>query len=338
MSYKPNFSDPRVRRVCLRALEFMDQRMLQDQHWLSTREISRHFSWSGRPLGKYLKDQLLICVDDYFNMHTGQCKQYRKNPQGQQQLLQDLGLLDMPEPKITSESIEQLVSGDIEYTEKGHREYHPLQNLPKRVKRTLLVRHGYRYEYDIECAAQTLLLQHAQHLGMTTATPALNDYIADRQAVRLRLSKELGISESVIKKILTAILTGAPVSTWHKSHVLALVNYNTMMISEIQNNQWIQQYQRDVRAMWLVIRKTQVLEKSQRFNAKMKSEIYRILEDSVRSVIKRYLRKHQIRALIEHDGWSCDTVIETDQLCFEIKTQTGFVVKFDWTIYESESL
>jgi hypothetical protein len=110
------------------------------------------------------------------------------------------------------------------------------------------------------------------------------------------------------------------------------------MISEIQNNQWIQQYQRDVRAIWREIRKTQVLEKSQRLNAKMKSEIYRILEDSVRSVIKRYLKKHKIRALIEHDGWSSDTVIDTEQLCFEIKTQTGFVVKFDWTIYESETL
>lgn len=329
----PNFSDPRVRKRCESALAFVEQYIKDQPRWLSTREISKHFGWLGRPLGKYLKEQLLICTDPYFNMHSGQCKKYQKNTEGVLALKSLLGIENLP--VIVSESIkEQLDTGEFEYKQSSNREYHPLQNEPKRIKRPLLAAKGYRHEYDIQCAAQTLLLQHAQSLGLKTATPALDQYIADRASVRNQLSQSLRLPQTTVKQILTAILNGGSISAWHTNMIFSYVNFSRTMIEHLRGNAYIQQYQRDVRSMWSEIRKHQQLAYKERFNAKMKSEIYRSLEESVRSVIKRSLRRSKNKAFIEHDGWTCQRAVDIDRLCWEVKKQTGFVIKLDWTIHE----
>lgn len=334
MTYTPNFTDPRVKDRCISALSFVEQYVKTNQsHWLSSREIQKHFGSLSRPLGLYLKDTLLICTDPYYNIQTGQCKKYTSNPQGIQQLKQQLGLIAVP-VAIPDNLQQQLNTGEFEYKDQGHREYHPLQNLPKRIKQPLLRASNYRHEYDIQCCAQTLLLQHAQKLGFTKSTPALSEYISTRTAVRQRLSDELGLDATTIKKILTAILNGGSISAWHENMIFSYVNYNRLMISELKVNEYILQYQRDVRDMWLEIRQHQGLEYKERFNAKMKSEIYRTLEESVRVVIKSHLKKTKNKAFIEHDGWTCERVVDTDRLKYEVLKQTGFVIELDWTIHE----
>jgi hypothetical protein len=300
--------------------------------WLSTREIQKQLGSQSRPLGKWLRDSLLICVNPYYSNLTGQCKTYRINEQGVKNLAEKIGYkLEL----VLSDKIQtELATGDFEYKDIGHREYHWLQNLPKRKKVETLAYHGYRNEYDIECAAQTLCLQYAQSLGFTTATPALDQYIKDRSAVRQAISARTGLDTVTVKKILTALLNGASISSWHSNMIFSYVNYNRLMLSVIKEDLYICEYQRDVRAMWKSVRKHQSLTKGKRFNAKMKSEIYRSLEESVRVVIKRYLKKSKNRALIEHDGWSSQTAVDIDRLCFEVKQQTGFVIKLDWTIHE----
>lgn len=333
MTYTPNFNDPRVRKRCEQALSWVEQFVKDQPQWLSTREISRHMSWCGRPLGKYLKDTLLICTDNYFNIHSGQCKKYMKNINGVDKLKQDLGIICVP-VVIDKKINEEIATGNFEYKEINHREYHPLQNLPKRVKKPLLSSKGYRHEYDIQCCAQTLLLQHARQLGFTKPTPCLDQYIENRSQVRSDLSDQLGIDTETIKKILTAILNGGSISAWHENMIFAYVSYNRLMIDQLKTNTYIQQYQREVRDMWRHIRGCLDLRYKERFNAKMKSEKYRFLEESVRAVIKRYLRKTKNKSFIEHDGWSSQRAVDIDRLCWEVKQQTGFVIKLDWTIHE----
>jgi hypothetical protein len=333
LTYTPNFQDPRVRRACERAIAYVEQYVKDQPHWLSQRAIQKHFGNLARPLGKYLKEQLLICTDPYFNIETGQCKKYINNVAGLNFIKQHMGIICAP-LVIPAEINQQIDSGVFEYKDTGHREYHPLQNLPKRIKRPLLASKGYRHEYDIQCCAQTLLLQQARSLGFNKATPALDRYISDRSSVRNQLSQQLGLDAETIKKILTAILNGASISAWHENMIFSYVNYNRLMISELSVNPYIQQYQKDVRGVWSEIRKHQGLDQGQRFNAKMKSEKYRFLEESVRVVIKRYLKKTKNVAFIEHDGWSCQRAVDIDQLLWEVKQQTGFVIALDWTIHE----
>lgn len=333
MTYTPNFQDPRVRRTSERAVAFVERFVDADSHWLSQREIQRQFGNLSRPLGRYLKDQLLICTDPYFNMQTGQCKRYCRNPDGLKHIKQQLGIQAVA-VKVTEKIQEQLDTGEFEYENKANREYHPLQNLPKRIKRPLLAARGYRHEYDIQCCAQTLLLQHARRQGFQGSTPALDRYISDRTSVRAELSQRLGVDTDTIKKILTAILNGGVVSAWHENMIFAYVNYNRLMIQELSVDPYVCEYQREVRDMWKSLRGTQSLRYKERFNAKMKSEIYRELEESVRRVIKRHLKSTKNKHFFEHDGWTCQRVVYMPQLINEVRRQTGFVIELDWTIHE----
>jgi hypothetical protein len=260
------------------------------------------------------------------------CKTYKLNLDGYHALCHSIGY----EPKYQPppELVDALDTGAFEYTSIGHRLYHPLQNLPKRIKQPLLTSKGYRHEYDIECCAQTLLVQHSRTLGLKKPTPALDRYISDRTSVRTELMTRTGLDSKTIKQILTALLNGSNLSCWHTNSIFAYVNYNKQMIEFLKEDHYIEQYICDVRGMWSEIRKHQSLRYKERFNAKMKSEMYRSLEEEVRVVIQRYLKKTKNRAFVEHDGWSCQTAVDTNRLCYEVKRQTGFVIKLDWTIHE----
>lgn len=334
MNYSPNFQNPQVRRRIGKSLDWCNAYLSETKtHWLSQREIQRQFGHQSRPLGKYLKDSLLICVNPYYsNLTESVCRTYKLNLDGYHALCSEIDYLPKFQP---SKQIEQeLATGNFEYKTTGHRDYHPLQNLPKRIKRPLLASKGYRHEYDIECCAQTLLLQHSQRLGFKRPSPALDRYISDRSSVRSELMARTGLDSKTVKQILTALLNGSSLSCWYTNSIFAYVNYNKEMIAFLKEDHYIQQYQRDVRSMWSEIRKHQSLRYKERFNAKMKSEIYRFLEESVRVVIQRYLKKTKNRAFVEHDGWSCQTAVDTERLCYEVKKQTGFVIKLDWTIHE----
>jgi len=334
MTYAPNFQNSQVHRRIAKSLDWCNTYLSQTRtHWLSQREIQRQFGHQSRPLGKYLRDSLLTCVNPYYsNLTESMCRTYKLNLNGYHALCTAIGY--EPKFKPSQALIETLDTGNFEYETKGHRDYHPLQNLPKRIKRPLLASKGYRHEYDIECCAQTLLLQHAQALGFKRSTAALDRYISDRSSVRSELESKTGLDSKTIKQILTALLNGSTLSCWHTNTIFAYVNYNRQMIDVLREDEFIQQYITDVRGMWKEIRKHQSLRYKERFNAKMKSEKYRFLEESVRVVIQRHLKKTKNRAFVEHDGWSCQTAVDTARLSYEVKQQTGFVIKLDWTIHE----
>jgi hypothetical protein len=333
MNYTPNFTDPRIIKALTKALDWCSTYLNHNrQQWLSTREIQRQLGSQSRPLGRWLKNRLLICTNPYYNSLAGVCKSYKLNPDGYTNICAIINYI--PKIKVNIKQQQELDTGEFLYVEKSNREYHPLQNLPKRIKQPLLNARGYRHEYDIQCCAQTLILQHARQLGFAKATPLLELYINDRTDVRSNISKRTGLDTATVKKILTAILNGGTISAWHENMIFSYVDYNRLMIDILREDVYIQGYQREVRDMWKFIRSYQSLERGERFNAKMKSGIYRQLEESVRVVIKRHLRRTHNRAFIEHDGWSCQSAVDIDQLKLEVKQQTGFVIELDWTIHE----
>jgi hypothetical protein len=236
------------------------------------------------------------------------------------------------EPKIDTQTEQELESGNFVYESKSDRQFHPLQFKPKYKKRRILGRFGYRYEFDIQTAAHSLLLQYAQQQGFSTATPALSAYISDRTELRNTLSTELNISKDLVKRILTGILQGATLSPWHTNKIFADLNYNRQLLELIRNNVWIQQYQTDVRNMWKHIKKTDNI--SERMTGRVKSKLYRLLESSVRKVIEKYLKKHKNQYFFEHDGWTSKEMPDVSELINEVKRQTGFVIELDATIYE----
>lgn len=335
MTYEPDFNDPRFRRRALAVLEFVDLYVPRGKiRPVAQTQLTKTWGNTGRPLARYLKELLLKCEDSHWNMATGQCKKYSQNTQNVQWLRQQLGVSDSVVVKPQEQ--QQLESGHFDYIEKSNRSYHRLQNLPKYQRRTLLSRHQMRHEYDIECCALSLVLQHSRQLGLKNSTPLLDQIQNDRTQVRQQLAEQLNLTVSQIKSIMAKMLNGGRVSAWYGTAIFEEVNNNPLMIKAINSNQLIQQYKQELKDMWMPIRSSLNLNKGVRFNSKKKTEIYNQLEKSVTDQIKKYLKKNKIKHFFIHDGWSCDRAIDLDELTSHVRRTSGFVVRLEWTIYEGD--
>ena len=81
--YKLRLSDPRVKNRTQRALAWAISVFSADKaKAYSTRAIDRFFGHQGNPLSKWLRTQLLIEIDGFWNKETGQCKKYQLNQIG----------------------------------------------------------------------------------------------------------------------------------------------------------------------------------------------------------------------------------------------------------------
>ena len=343
MKYQPNFTDPRVRDRCVQSIDFVERSLSATQpRRLGTRYIDRNLGHSGRSLGQWLRRQLLTPASTYFNPLTGQCKTFTLNTQGLTKLKQSLGIEHQP-AMITAEIQQQLITGNFDYDPKNNREYHALQYQPKSKKRPLLSQYGYRYEYDICCAAHTLILQHAQHLGMTATCEHLTAYVKNRSDIRRQIAIECAITEDQAKFVLTALLQGAFLSHYADNSILLEFNRDHAVIDRLKNNKLIENIRADIRQCWLVIKPSLSLgtytdcnghSRGVRISARHKSGVYRDLESQVRRVIVKYLKKNKVRHFFEHDGWTSDQVVDPLRLCWEVKKQTGFEIELDWAILE----
>jgi len=336
MTYTPNWRNSRIRSRAIAVLEFIDLWIQPGQvRPIAQTQFLKYFGNCDRQgPGKWLKQQLLICEDAYFNMATGQCKRYSQNRQNVKELKQ---LLNAPtEISVTVKEQQELASGDITYIEKNNRSYHRLQNLPKRQRRTLLSRHKMRHEYDIESCALTLLLQLSRKQGLTKDLPTLQAIQENKQQWRSDLSSQLNLPEKTVKQIMASVLNGGKISTWHSNHIFALCNWNKFMIDQLQNNAQLTLYRKEVTEVWKAIRPSLNLSKGQRLNPKKKCEIYNQQEKTVTDQIKRYLKKMKIKYFFIHDGWTCDRAIDTNDLSAHVRRTTGYDISFDWTIYEED--
>ena len=341
MKYTPNFQHGSCRQRCEKAVTWVETHIKRNKnYWLSTREIDRHFS--NKPLGLYLRNKLLICVNDYYDHSRGICKTYKRNCAGVDYVKAAIGMGDVVLTP-NDDLVAQLESGDFDYATKSNRDFHPLQFKPKIQKRPLLKKYGYRHEYDIKAAAHTLLLQHAQTLGLNIPTPAFDSYILDRTQVRMDLALAVGVDTDTIKSIMTALLQGAYITSWHQSSVFGYLDWNINALTRLKNNTYIQQFQRELKEIWRVVKPSLMCGTYERSDGRVvcmsitprqKSAVYRQLEESVRVVIIKYLNKHKNKHFFEHDGWSCSSVVDIPMLVREVTRQTGFVIQLDWTIHE----
>lgn len=343
MTYAPNFQDPRIQKAARRALTFVELYTKSNQvSWISSRELYRHFGNTTRPLGKWLKAQLLVTEDDYYNIATGQCKKYTKRTEGVKLVKELLNDPDF-EPQLPQELVKQIQSGDFAYEEKSHRLFNPVQFIPKRLRNSILNNEGYRYHYDIVAAAPNLIKQRALQLNPDLKTPALDQYLANRTAIRHQLAKECEITENQVKTVVNALLQGGVISSWTTNKIFQELNYNYDSVKKLNNNEFISELKQDIRRIWQSLRSEfsvrYLTDKSgrtrrARLSGREKSDLYRELELSVGVVIRRYLKKNNCKFLWIHDGWACNQVIDPAMIVSEVRRQTGFVIELDWTIYE----
>ena len=328
--YQPNFNYKTFQRRAHKAIEFVETYVFSTPVPVSKTQIVKYFGQLQLPSAKWLKDQLLICTDSYFNRHTHQCKKYVRNRQGLTDLKTALGLTTVG---VTKEIEQQLATGVFEYVEKSNRLWNPLQYQPRRVKRPLLSKWGYNYNYDIVCAAPRLVLQYARKCGLTKPTPLMDRYITDTEAFRLELADQLDMTTDQIKLVINSILNGGKISHRTDTSLFIELGRSHLLIDRLQASSTITEIKKEIKLVWCSIKPHRSLTTA-RITPRDKSDVYRELELVVIKSVGSYLNKTNNRGLMEHDGWTTCDVIDISELRTYVRSMTGYDIDITWEIFD----
>ena len=358
MTYKPNFSDPRVIRRCRKAIGFTKALVSPTKPTaMSSVFIDKHFGSLNHKLSKYLRDLLLVCIDDSYNMDSGECKKYIYSSDGMNFLVGSLGLKKenhhpptlLPSLALLKEEAlnwanetyeEQLKSLDFDYVEKSHRLFNPIQNIRSETRTELLSSYGLEHQYDIECAAPTLLYQYSFMVPDATGEvlETLEHYLEHRSAVRYGLAKEADITQQQAKQIINALFAGAHLTTYAESALFKLIDHDVAKMKFLQQHPYLTALRMDIKTMWDIIKlsypsqyfiTTTGKKRKRAFNAKAKWDIYFRLERSIIEEVKSYMREINSRYFLEHDGFTSQKCIDPVDLSYWIQAGTDFKLKLD---------
>ena len=237
-------------------------------------------------LGKWIKQQLLICTDHHYSNASHISKKYILNETGakyvksildgnrdkvfstKEQLELQQGELKEPETffdqyvvtKVVEEEHQiELNLKEFTYKDKSSRLWHPIQNLKRAAKKELLNKYGLKYHYDIRCCAPSLLLQHAKQYGLDKELPALTEYLSNRQyhrdrlTVDLELNSENGFIEKTSKILINALFCGARLGNSEQFALSKLMQHDKTRIEWLKQDEWLTDLRSDIKSCWSTI-------------------------------------------------------------------------------------
>ena len=359
LNYTPNFNDKRVVKRCTSAIGFACALTSKDKpRQLAQAFIEKHLGMSSNPLSIFLKRELLVCVDDTYDMHKKICKQYILNTSGLQYLRDCLNgnnvayniypsILQVDDIAIAwgkTEYADELETLDFAYVEKSHRLYNNIQNIRSEARAQLLADRGLRFDYDIDTAAPTLLYQHSFKTPSATGQvlSVIEHYIDNKASVRNKLSAESGLAVENIKGILNAMFSGGFLTTYGRSSVFKLCNKDPAVVKFLQQHPFILGLKADIKTMWEPIKADATAQyywtktnkhRKRPFNPRCKWNIYFKLERMVIDEIISYCREIHCNYFLEHDGFRTDKRIDVDDLALYIKEGTGYTVNLKEVVY-----
>ncbi len=339
MDYTPNFNDPRVQARLKQAIKFASAFLRADKpQWLGTRYIDEHFGSQKHPLSKYLRKQLLVCVDDRYNKYQGKTKIYCLNQEGFDYLKGQLHTDIVQEVQV---KFQQELEAGIEYKQSSDRKWHWIQSQRKEVKQAIYIKSGLRYNYDIRCAAPTLLLQYSQQLDdpMDLYLEYIYKYISDRKSIRQTIAQEADMHEQDVKILLNGILQGQHLSTYTQGTTYRLVEGDLAKIKFLQQHEFVVGFKQDVSVLWKYIGATMYRRKfldknrvirTSPITSKQKSALYRRLELKVNNAVEQYLVNSNNQFVLEHDGWITRDLVNQVELVEFVRDTTGFLIGLDY--------
>lgn len=246
---------------------------------------------------------------------------------------------------VTDQFKTELTTHVFDYDDKSNRLWHPLQRVRRCFKKAALADHDLVYQYDIECAAPTLLLQYSQQLPLKLDAnnnwtsgpcdiwlPALNQYVNNKTQCRRDLATAADITIEQAKIIINALFAGAQLSLNPTTEIFQMLGGDRIRIEYLKQDSFLVQLRTDIKIMWDYIKTTLSRRKSAsgRFipiSSKQKWGLYFDLERKILDVVRKYLTEIGNAHFLEHDGWTCVNEIDELSLRSYIKSQTGFDIK-----------
>lgn len=358
--YTPNFNDPRVLNRVRTALGFAIAVFseTESRSW-STRYIDKHVGQIQTPLGRYLRNSLLICTDPKFTMGGGKCKKYQLNPEGVRHLKEHIyyskASYDLPEQLSTDwdEPIwdqfvvgrfvhgtysEQLKTGNFDYRESHYRLFNDLQNVKTVYRKPILAEYGYKHNYDISCAAPTIIEQVSRRYGNDLWMPYYEEYLNNKTQVRTQLSKDFELDVKQTKVLINSLFCGARIGLSSQFSTSILLGNDVSKIMFAKEHEFLTGLREDIKTAWsYVISSEQEITRRRKLDtgrlipvsSKDKWLVYFKYERYIMNVISRHLKEENLKFFLEHDGWSCDKQVDVSQIEQLILAETGFTVKLE---------
>lgn len=360
-TYTPNWNNRAFKKRAHKAILFCDTYLMNNKpKWLSIKWIyhSDNFGSNRQASSRYLKELLLVCVNDKYrrgireDKRDSQCKQYIVSDSGMRYLREKLGMA--VEPIIDNNQTntnklyccvdfhplfdtyqDQLATGQFKTTTKSHREYHQLVNLPSLIKNRDFPRMGFAYNSDIECASVTLLYQHSKKCGLRKTLPAIEYYIKNRTLVRERICRLLSFTtpqeKQLVKRLIAGLVNGQYITTRYDSQIVKDFDGRYPLIELLKQDLFLQRFRQELSDMWRAI-KPYHTKSTGRMTCRQKSMIYFQLEEQVRLSVKRFMSQRGIHMFPEHDGWRTNEIYDIDQLKVFVRRETGFIIKIAWEV------
>ncbi len=216
------------------------------------------------------------------------------------------------------------------YTAKGA----VLQGYHKSVRYAAL---GGCYEYDLEAAHQNILIQLLDRQSVNfPELDVLREYVANKQIIRIRLSKELGISVDVVKEIISALTYGAQLNRSPQQSLYKSCDGDKELLDKVVSHLWL----KDLREVFKLAHKYLITDEDNIVNAvgikyskedgNDSSELAHILqgyERLVLDVIIEHSNREDI-ALLIHDCVTFYNKQSKDELSRIVKIETGLELEF----------
>jgi hypothetical protein len=373
---RERITDPRVRKRVQKALNFalalFDSEIATP--W-GTRGIDKYFGQQQSQPSKQLRALLLeTVVNTYRFGDKSETKSYKIKPEGAEYIQH---LLDGQKPtykrpskkkfaqsqkraveNVFQDHATELHFGVFEYENKSDRYWHRLQHIKTAQRRENFANYGYIHVYDIHAAAPMALVCKAltctiKPISSNDVQPIL-DYISNRNLLRSQLSAHTGLCADVVKRIITALFTGATLSTYEKNQMFNLVGRNANIIMLLRNHAELSALRASIKLMWqslraehdlfnkyLIPRSTVISAKTQkerlkRISSSDKGDLYRKCEMEIMNTIEEYHKLYcGAKIFREHDGWCSDTKVNLCDLTDYVQQQTIYDrIQFDYELVQ----
>tara|TARA_R110000744_G_scaffold244960_1_gene361719 strand:+ start:336 stop:1625 length:1290 start_codon:yes stop_codon:yes gene_type:complete len=369
--YYPNLTDARVLRRCREALGMTLAVLSADKpRQLGSKFIQKHYGKTNNPLSNWMRDQMLICVDESYNIRTHDCKTYVYRQSGVDFIRQVTGRDEfydsnrnmsyakqksISEVNLGIEWAEQTYQEQFEsgftYEDKSNRLWNPIQNLPSKCRTKLLAKHNFRYDYDISCAAPTLLYQYSRTIQLKLNSRGkwlqgpnpevlefLENYLTNRKHIRQQIAMEADLDYQVVKQLINGMFAGGILGCNKRFQLFRLIGCDYARMTFLQQHPFIIGLKADIQTMWSYI-KPSIPDRDKHtrrdgvltVNSKTKWNIYFQLERQVLNEVRSYLALPEVnnRYFLIHDGFTTQRPIDVVDLSYWVEAGTGYQVTFD---------
>lgn len=287
-------------------------------------------------MGEHLGKLLLIVIDntwDYKTEGNTKCKTYKLNVVNYKKISTMIfGSEEKVEEELVKETKttfdEELRTGEFQYTTVDFRQYHPLVNMPKKIRNKILHDAGYIYEYDIASCAPTIIIERARKSGVKIPfNKEVDRFFRNPKRYRDYIARRANVSTKEVKQTINALIHGSRMSTKSEIFTEILDGSIEKFVRLTANPRFI----KFRKSMGRILRELagEVENGDDMSFGKRTFMLYTEIEQKIRNVWIDAAKEIGAKILLIHDGFNSDVKMDETELTEKIKEEIGFCVKIE---------